>query len=130
MTDATIHIIEEKLKLQWSPEQISGWLKRKKYKNYVSYETIYQHIWTEKQLGGLLYKELRHSGKKLGKRSKGGARRGCIPGRVDIDERPKIVEKKLRLGDWELDTITKRRAKWRDCLDGRQKVKADKTYKS
>ena len=33
------------------------------------------------------------------------ARRGCIPGRIDIDQRPQIVEQKQRLGDWELDTI-------------------------
>ena len=31
--------------------------------------------------------------------------RGCIPGRIDIDQRPDIVEEKNRLGDWELDTI-------------------------
>ena len=30
---------------------------------------------------------------------------GCIPERVDIDERPKVVEDKQRVGDWELDTI-------------------------
>ena len=36
---------------------------------------------------------------------KGKAGRGCIPNRVDIDKRSKIVEKKYRLGDWELDTI-------------------------
>jgi len=105
MTDATIGIIEEKLKLQWSPVQIAGWLKREGYEKSVSHETIYQYIWEEKRLGGVLYKELRHSGKKYNKRSKGGAGRGCIPGRVDIDERPVIVEEKTRLGDWELDTI-------------------------
>ena len=33
------------------------------------------------------------------------AGRGCIPNRIDIDERPVIVEKKVRLGDWELDLI-------------------------
>ena len=53
----------------------------------------------------MLYKKLRHSGKKYNKRGKGQAGRGCIPDRIDIDERPKIVEEKKRLGDWELDTI-------------------------
>lgn len=52
-----------------------------------------------------MYKELRHKGKKYNKRSKGTSGRGCIPGRIDIDERPDIVEEKVRLGDWELDTI-------------------------
>jgi transposase, IS30 family len=55
--------------------------------------------------GGDLYKELRHHGKKYNKRSKKSAGRGCIPNRIDIDQRPLILEKKARLGDWELDTI-------------------------
>ena len=44
-------------------------------------------------------------GKKYNKRSKGTAGRGCIPNRVDIDQRPALVEEKRRIGDWELDTI-------------------------
>ena len=71
----------------------------------VCHETIYQYVWADKYKGGVLYKQLRHSGKKYNKRSKGTAGRGCIPNRVDIDERPTIVEEKIRLGDWELDTI-------------------------
>ena len=106
MTPETILLIEKKLKmgLSSSPVQISGWLKRHG-KNYVSYETIYKHIWADKKKGGTLYKNLRHSGKKYNRRSKGTAGRGCIPGRIDIRERPQIVEEKTRLGDWELDTI-------------------------
>ena len=104
MSTGMIAIVEEKLKLNWSPEQISGWLKRQR-KGHVSYETIYKYIWADKKRGGFLYKCLRHSGKKYNKRSKGASGRGCIPGRVDIKERPGIVEEKKRLGDWELDTI-------------------------
>lgn len=89
--------------MQWSPVQISGWLK--KQGPSVSHETIYKYIWEDKQLGGSLHNELRHRGKKYHKRSKGTAGRGCIPGRIDIDERPSIVKEKTRLGDWELDTI-------------------------
>lgn len=105
MTNATISIIKEKLELQWSPVQISGWLKKQVGATAVSYETIYQYIWADKRKGGSLYKELRHCGKKYNKRGKSTAGRGCIPNRVDIDERPVIVEEKTRLGDWELDTI-------------------------
>jgi transposase, IS30 family len=96
--------IEEKLNEQWSPVQISGWLQRHG-KEYVSYKTIYSYIWKNKQRGGLLYRELRHQGKKYNKHGKGTAGRGCIPNRVDISQRPAIVEEKTRLGDWELDTI-------------------------
>jgi IS30 family transposase len=104
MRSAMTAIIEEKLDLQWSPEQISGWLKKKGYLNAVSHETIYKYIWEDKKRGGLLYKQLRHRGKKYNKRGKKGGR-GCIRGRIDISERPEIVEEKRRLGDWELDTI-------------------------
>jgi transposase, IS30 family len=104
MTSSVIAIINEKLLLQWSPEQISGWLKFQGMEA-VSHETIYKYIWNDKRSGGSLYRQLRHSGKKYNKRSKGTAGRGCIPNRVDIDQRPAIVEKKSRIGDWELDSI-------------------------
>ena len=105
MTSATISIIKERLELQWSPVQISGWLQKQVGTTAVSHETIYQYIWADKRKAGSLYKELRHRGKKYNKRGKSTAGRGCIPNRVDIDERPAIVEEKTRLGDWELDTI-------------------------
>lgn len=105
MTQEAVSVVEEKLKMQWSPEQISGWLKKEGSMVCVSHETIYKHIWFNKRIGGSLYKELRHKGKKYNKRGKKKAGRGCIPGRIDIDERPDIVEEKKRLGDWELDTI-------------------------
>ena len=105
MTDECIATIEDKLiNEQWSPEQISGWMKRI-FGYSISHESIYQHIWRDKKRGGSLYKHLRHGGKKYNKRSGTYAGRGCIPGRVDIDERPKVVDKKQRIGDWELDTI-------------------------
>ena len=100
-----IEIIEEKLKLQWSPEQISGRLKRIYGAKAVSHEEIYRYIWENKQRGGELYKNLRHNGKKYNKRGSKKAGRGFIPNRIDIDKRPSIVEEKIRIGDWEVDTI-------------------------
>ena len=105
MTATTIKIIEKKLCKQWSPEQIAGFLKKQKYPKATSTETIYQHIWKDKKRGGSLYKHLRHSGKKYNKRRSNKAGRGYIPNRIGIEKRPEIVEKKCRLGDWELDTI-------------------------
>lgn len=100
-----IAIIEEKLlKEEWSPDQIAGRLEKEGIAN-ISHEAIYQHIWKDKRTGGTLHKHLRHNGKKYNKRSSGTAGRGCIPNRVDIDERPPVVEDKLRIGDWEGDTI-------------------------
>lgn len=105
MTNTVVSIVEKNLcDYQWSPEQISGWLRRN-MKVSISHERIYQHIWNDKHDGGTLYKHLRHNGKKYNKRKGKNAGRGLIPNRVDIDERPTIVEKKTRVGDWEIDTI-------------------------
>lgn len=105
MIPERISLIESKLRLQWSPEQISGWLRRHHRDEAVSHESIYKHVWKNKRQGGDLYKELRHHGKRYNKRGSGKAGRGCIPGRIDIAERPAIVEEKSRVGDWEIDTI-------------------------
>jgi len=104
LTPTLVTIIEENLLKEWSPDQISGRLKEKGIAS-ISHETIYQHIWKNKRAGGVLYKQLRHNGKKYNKRSSGKAGRGCIPNRVDITERPQIVEQKVRIGDWEGDTV-------------------------
>ena len=97
-------IIESKLRLLWSPEQISGRLKADGVA-YVSYETIYKMIWKDKQNGGDLYRCLRHGGKKYNKRSGKNSGRGLIPNRVDIELRDQIVEDKSRIGDLEADTV-------------------------
>ena len=71
----------------------------------VSAEWIYRHVWEDKRSGGKLYKHLRRRGKKRNSRGSGYSGRGHIPGRVDITQRPQIVEDKRRVGDWEADTI-------------------------
>ena len=53
----------------------------------------------------MLYTHLRHAGKRRKKRYGSKDRRGQIKNRVSIDERPKVVDKKQRIGDWEGDTI-------------------------
>lgn len=103
MTPAVVMIIEEKLRGKWSPEQIAGILRSNDIS--ISYESIYRHVWTDKKSGGKLYTNLRRRGKKYNSRGAKVAGRGCIPNRIDIVERPKIIEKKCRLGDWEGDTI-------------------------
>lgn len=106
MTPETVFLIEEKLTLyQWSPEQIAGWLKKEHPRQAVSHERIYQHLWQNKRHGGDLYTHLRRRGKKYLKRSNGKTSRGQIKGRIDISQRPEIVETRERFGDWEGDTI-------------------------
>ena len=106
MTAAVVAFIEGKLKEGWSPQQISGWLKyRQNELPVVSHERIYQHVWRNKWNGGRLHLHLRHRGRRYCRRGSCYGGRGRIPGRVDIHQRPAIVERKARLGDWELDTI-------------------------
>ncbi len=105
MTEDIVAFIETKLHEKWSPEQISGWMKNNEGFGSVSYEAIYQFIRMDRKEGGSLYKHLRHRGKKYNKRVSKASGRGCIPNRVDIDERPAIVDEKSRVGDWEMDTI-------------------------
>jgi IS30 family transposase len=100
-------LIETKLRLEWSPEQVSGWLKRH-YAIQVSHEWIYQYILADKQAGGNLFRHLRCQ-KKRRKRYGSYDRRGKLPNRRSIEERPAIVEERQRHGDWEVDTIIGKR---------------------
>ena len=96
--------IEAKLRqMRWSPEQVSGWLRDQGIK--LSHERIYQMIWQDKRDGGNLWSSLRRRGKRYNKRAGKNAGRGLIPNRTDISERPAIVARKARLGDWEGDTV-------------------------
>jgi IS30 family transposase len=104
MTKIIEKYIRAKLKEDWSPEQISGRLQRDKNIS-IHHETIYQFIYKNKSNGGLLYKYLRHKNKRYHKRSKEYQSRGTIIGRIMIDKRPKEVENKSRIGDWEIDTV-------------------------
>lgn len=111
MTPSLSLFLEQTLKeKKWSPEQISGRMKLMTGQG-VSYERIYQYIWEDKRNGGSLYKNLRRRGKKYNKRKNKLAGRGLIPNRVGIEQRPVIVDEKIRVGDYEMDTIVGARHK-------------------
>jgi len=95
--------VEALLQQDWSPEQISGRL-AKEQGICISHEWIYQHILSDKQTGGTLYKHLRCQ-KKRRKRYGAYDRRGQLPNCRSIEERPAIVNARKRLGDWEVDSI-------------------------
>ncbi len=100
----TWSLVESRLRdEQWSPEQISGWL-RLKQQPVVSHERIYQHIYADKRAGGTLYTHLRCQ-KQRRKRYGSYDRRGQLPNCRSIETRPAIVAAKTRVGDWEADTI-------------------------
>ncbi len=95
--------VTDLLAKQWSPAQISGRLKLERQPT-VSHERIYQYIYADKRAGGALHLNLR-SQKQRRKRYGSYDRRGQLPARRSIDERPAIVDRKERRGDWEADTI-------------------------
>lgn len=92
------------LRQEWSPEQIRGYCHENNIP-MVSHERIYLFIWEDMANGGALHKHLRHQRKRYKKRYGSQDKRGTIPERISIDERPAIVDEKSRLGDWEGDTI-------------------------
>ena len=100
---ATWLLVDRFIRQDWSPEQISGWLKAN-LDLRISHEWIYQRILQDKHTGGDLFRHLRCQ-KKRRKRYGSYDRRGTLKNRVSIDERPPIVDTRQRLGDWEMDTI-------------------------
>jgi IS30 family transposase len=100
--------ITKMFKADLSPDQISGRLKA----NYpdmpekqASTSTIYRHLYRETAKDPALKAHFRQKHAKPRKRSGKKDGRGQITGRVSIDERPKTVEGKSRIGDWEGDTV-------------------------
>ena len=64
-----------------------------------------QWVFRDADSGGMLYTHLVRRHKKRRKQRRYGALRGHIPGRVDISQRPLVVDKRARYGDWEGDTM-------------------------
>ena len=105
-------IVTRKLALNWSPEQISGWLKAEFPDNkdmQISHETIYRSLFI--QARGVLKKELQkhlRSGRvfrQSRKQNTKGLPRGRIIDAISISERPAEVEDRAVPGHWEGDLI-------------------------
>ena len=71
----------------------------------ISHEAIYRHIYADQRDGGDLCQHLRSQKPRHKRYASGQERRGMIKNRVSIDDRPEIVAKKTRIGDWEGDTV-------------------------
>jgi transposase, IS30 family len=96
-------LVERLLRQDWSPEQISGRLK-KEQGVCISHECIYQYVLEDKRAGGDLYRHLRCQKKRRTRYGKYD-RRGKLPNCRSIEERPAVVNRRKRLGDWEVDTL-------------------------
>ena len=105
--------VARKLRLNWSPEQIAGWLKRVhpgEGSYQVSHETIYRSLFV--QARGVLKKELLQHlrtkrtnlrSKHIGQKGEG---QGQIKDIISISERPASIEDRAVPGHWEGDLIT------------------------
>jgi IS30 family transposase len=107
-------LVIDKLKLNWSPEQISGWLSvnlSRRKSMQISHETIYKTLYvrSRKTLDHLLAVHLRRAHKM--RHSKHHSRSGDrgtinIVNGVSIHKRPKAVESRREIGHWEGDLVT------------------------
>jgi IS30 family transposase len=104
LTDEVKTWIKDLIRQELSPQQVVDYLLRHK-KLSLHHETIYQLIYSDKTNGGNLYQHLRIASKPYRKRYGSYERRGKIKNRVDIDDRPAVVDRRNRIGDWEGDTI-------------------------
>jgi len=97
-------VVESYLEQAWSPEQIAGRLRLEDTLS-ISHETIYRHIWEDKDNGGELWRNLRCARKLRRKRRNTYDSRGRLAGKRDISERPASVEGRRTIGHWEGDTV-------------------------
>ena len=106
--------VVSRLRLDWSPEQIDGSLRREQQTCVVSYQTIYRFIRRDRACGGKLYRHLRILRKQRKDRKKAAWRPKThwrLRDRRDIEMRPEIVEKRVRVGDYERDLVLGKRGR-------------------
>jgi IS30 family transposase len=101
-------LIEQKLRLSWSPEQISGRLQLERGLS-ISHETIYQHVLRDSQQRGALRYCLRFGGYKHHrfKKSKVGAR--TKERKNWLEQRPAAANERREVGHWERDCVLGKR---------------------
>ena len=110
--------VEEKLKLGWSPEQISGRLEIENPPLRISYEAIYQWLYSEaKHLIVYLARRHRRRYKRPACRKHQSLR---IPRRIGIDQRPQEINQRQSFGHWESDSMVSR-SSHAPCLSRTQK---------
>lgn len=104
ITPEITFLIKKLLWQNFSPEQIAGRLRLEK-KISLHHESIYRLIYKDKNQSGNLWQHLRIAKKSYRKRYEKYEQRGRIKNRVSIDERPQYFDNKVRIGDWEGDTV-------------------------
>lgn len=96
----------EKLKARWNPDEIAGYMQRKKMRPYVSKTAIYDWLRTSR---GEQYCAWLYSKRKRVQKRKSKHRKVLIPHRVGIERRIRSATNRSRYGHWERDTITSKK---------------------
>ena len=96
--------VEDLIQRKFSPEQAAERLALEGNLR-ISPETIYRRVYANKRQGGDLWQQLRCQKPYRKRYGSGQERRGVIPNRIGIEQRPAVVEERSRLGDWEGDTV-------------------------
>lgn len=113
--DSVRQYVISRLKEGWSPEQISGRMKREGIGS-ISHEAVYQFVYARVGKCGLVkqgYEDLRPylRRKRRGRTMRGFRRIQRLSARFGIpaiNDRPTVVNSRSRIGDWESDTVESR----------------------
>lgn len=119
--------VRRKLRQDWSPELISGWLRENRQEMYVSHEAIYQYVHMDApELKKHLIRGYRH------RKRRGYSRKHTkshIPNRTAITERPMRINNREEFGHWETDSVVSRKGKAALCVQAERKSRKIKITK-
>jgi IS30 family transposase len=109
-SEKLLRIIEKKLRAGWGPDVISGYLKRNRPSLYVCHETIYMFIYQQKREWIKLL--ARGRDRRAHRKNRYESRKkGKIPNRVSIEQRPTIIDSRKTFGHFEVDCIVSKKSK-------------------
>lgn len=125
--------IEEKIKDDWSPEQIVGYIEENDMNwecDSISHETIYDYVYNHSDKYKKLYKHLRVGRKKRQKRFYRKKQGNIIKNRVSIHDRPNKISEKKEFGHWETDLMEFKKGSPVLCVNYERSSMLCRVYKS
>jgi IS30 family transposase len=117
----------------WSPDAVAGRLKERPPPELqgasVSHESIYRYIYEGEGRWEHLYPCLKSGRRRRQKRCARKARKTSIPERISIHLRPRGVDLRERVGDWESDTMIFRKQKTALSVQSERKTKLARIHR-
>lgn len=104
IADEVWTMAERYLRLDLSPQQVSARLRLERRRG-PSKESLYLRVYADQAAGGDLAQHLRCQKTRRKRYGSGRERRGTLRNCVRIEQRPKVVDKRSRIADWEGDTV-------------------------